>query len=373
MTGRVTTRSVPFLDLAASTEPAAAELRAAWETVTGHGLYVGGPEVESFETAFAQFCGAEECIGVANGTDALELVLRVLGVGTGDDVVVPANTFIATAEAVTNVGARPVFADVDPLTLLIGPEQVRNAITPATAAVIAVHLYGQPCDMVKLAAVTDDAGVALIEDAAQAHGAVYDESGPARHAVAATYSFYPGKNLGAFGDGGAVVTNDPMLAESVRQISRHGRSADDRYLHDVVGRNSRLDTLQAAVLSVRLKRLAGENAHRARVHGWYREWLPSSVPLVDQAPSRTSSFHLLVAQAEDRDSLRQQLSDVGVSTGLHYPVPCHRQRAYRTAATIPSLPVVEAVADRIVSLPIWGHMPESDVAYVCEQIRRLRG
>lgn len=373
MTGHLTTHTVPFLDLTASIQPATPELRAAWDAVTGHGKYVGGPEVATFEAEFARFCGAAECVGVANGTDALELVLRALGVGTGDDVIVPGNTFFATAEAVSNVGAHPVFADVDPQTLLMGPEHVMSAITPATAAVVAVHLYGQPCDMVGLAAVAADAGLMLIEDAAQAHGAGYDSSGPAQHAVAATYSFYPGKNLGAFGDGGAVVTNDPLLARSVRQIGAHGRSAENRYLHDVVGRNSRLDTLQAAVLSVRLKRLAGENAHRARVHDWYREQLPSSVQLVEQAPGRTSSFHLLVAQAADRDDLREQLSAVGVQTGLHYPTPCHLQAAYRHTSPTPVLPVVESSAARIVSLPMWGHMPEADVAYVCEQIHRLRG
>jgi dTDP-4-amino-4,6-dideoxygalactose transaminase len=367
------TQNIPFVNLRSSTLRVAAELNAAWEDVTNHGMYVGGPEVAIFEAEYAQFCGAEECVGVANGTDALELVLRALGIGAGDDVVVPANTFIATAEAVSNVGARPVFADVDHRTLLIGAEEIREAVTPATAAVIAVHLYGQPCDMVSLSAVAADTGVALIEDAAQAHGAGYAGSAPASHSAAATYSFYPGKNLGAFGDGGAVVTNQPELAETVRQMSTHGRSAEDRYRHDRVGRNSRLDTIQAAVLSVRLKRLAEENAHRAQVHSWYRGWLPSSVQLVEQAPGRTSSFHLLVAQVDDRDELRDQLSELGVDTGLHYPVPCQRQPAYATATAIPSLPVVEAAADRIVSLPIWGQMPEADVAYVCEQIHRLRG
>ncbi len=366
-------RRVPFLDLRASTAPVAAELDAAWKSVTGHGGYVGGPEVAEFENAFARFCGTEACIGVANGTDAIELVLRALAIGPGDEVVVPGNTFIATAEAVTNVGARPVFADVDPATLLIGPDDVAAALTPATKAVLAVHLYGQPCDMVSLAAFTSPRGLALIEDAAQSVGATYAGSAPAAHSVAATYSFYPGKNLGAFGDGGAVVTNDPGLAAKIRQLSAHGRSDEDRYLHDVVGRNSRLDTIQAAVLAVRLSRLPEENAHRARVHGWYREALPSSVRLVEQAPGRVSSHHLAVAQVDDRDDLRSQLDQVGVSTGLHYPVPCHLQKAYAGMGPVPSLPVVEAAAARIVSLPIWGQMPQADVAYVCEHLTKRRG
>jgi dTDP-4-amino-4,6-dideoxygalactose transaminase len=368
----VTTRYVPFVDLGSSVELAAADLDAGWEAVKRHGRFVNGPEVGVFEAEFARYCGVDHCVGVGNGTDALELVLRALGIGANDEVVVPGNTFIATAEAVTNVGARPVFADVDPGTLLMGADDVRNVITPATAAVIAVHLYGQPCYMLSLAEVAAQAGVALIEDAAQAHGAAYAGSAPAQHSVAATYSFYPGKNLGAFGDAGAVVTNDPRLAESVRQISAHGRSAANRYLHDVVGRNSRLDTLQAAVLSARLVHLDRENAHRALVHRWYREWLPRSVQLVEQAPGRTSSFHLMVAQTDDRDDLRDQLSKVGVETGLHYPVPCHRQLAYREAEAGSCLPVVEAAAGRILSLPCWGHISEPDVAFVCEQIRGLR-
>lgn len=372
MTDQLVTRTVPFLDLSHSVERDAAAFRSAWDRVLGHGGFVGGPEVAEFEQEFAEFCAVDECIGVANGTDALEIVLRALGIGPGDDVVVPANTFFATAEAVCNVGARAVFSDVDPDTLLIDPETLRAALTPNTAAVIAVHLYGQPCDMRALSEVAADAGVVLIEDAAQSHGARYANSEPAAHSVAATYSFYPGKNLGAFGDGGAIVTNDSSLANAMRQISQHGRSDADRYCHDVVGRNSRLDTVQAAVLSVRLRRLPEENAHRSQVFEWYAERLPASVPLVAQAPGRTSSFHLLVARCDDRDGLRRDLAAAGVQTGLHYPVPCHRQVAFAADGHVEPLSVVEAAAASIVSLPIWGYMSEVEVDYVCEQITRLR-
>lgn len=367
------TRNVPFLDLRASTGPVAAELDAAWKAVTGHGGFVGGAEVAEFEQDFARFCGTDDCVGVANGTDALELVLRAMNIGPGDEVIVPANTFFATAEAVVNVGATPVFADVAPDTLLLGPENLSAAVTPRTVAAIPVHLYGQPCDMRALASVAAEHGVALIEDAAQAHGAGYHASGPAVHSSAATYSFYPGKNLGAFGDGGAVVSNDQTLVARIRQLSAHGRSESDRYRHDVVGRNSRLDTLQAAVLAARLPRLADENAHRAQVHAWYVEHLPPSVQLVAQAPGRTSSFHLMVARVDDRDGVRERLAAVGVATGLHYPVPCHRQAAFSDAHGDLSFPVAEEAADLILSLPVWGQMPHEDVVYVCDQLARLAG
>lgn len=364
------TRRVPFLDLSASLHPVKDQLDAAWDSVFSSGGFVGGAAVATFEDAFAAYSGAKHCIGVANGTDALELVLRALGVKPGHEVIIPANTFIATAEAVSNVGATPVFADIDPATLLMRPVDAEPHINERTAAMIPVHLYGQMCDMAGFASLAASTGIALMEDAAQAHGSLCEGHGPGAQSSAATFSFYPGKNLGALGDGGAIVTNDDAMAETLRSMSAHGRSISDRYLHDMVGRNSRLDAIQAAFLSVRLERLEEENEHRRTVRGWYENMLPPSVQLVKQEVDRVSSHHLIVAQVDERDALRSKLEQRGIATGLHYPVPCHRQRAYLTAETT-SCPVAETSADRIVSLPVWGQMPESDANYVCEQIREL--
>ncbi len=363
-------RSVGFLDLEPSLTMVRQQLDDAWEQVLEHRQFVGGPEVTEFEKAFARFCGATHCVGVANGTDAIELVLVAMGIERGSEVIIPTNTFVATAEAVTNVGAIPRFVDVDEQTLLLTPEIVREAVTARTSAVIAVHLFGQPCDMAGIAEVASTAGIAVLEDAAQAHGAQYMGRRIGTHSVAATFSFYPGKNLGAFGDGGAVVTTDPLLADRIRSLGFHGRSADDRFAHAVVGRNSRLDTLQAAVLRVRLGQPEHENAHRREARGWYEELLPAAVQLVTQAPDRISANHLVVVQTDNRDRLRQDLERRGVATGIHYPVPCHLQPAF-TGLPSRRLPVAEVAAGRILSLPVWGQIERQDVEYVCEQIDLL--
>lgn len=366
-------RRVPFFDLHASLAPIMGELHAAWTDVVESGAFVGGPAVSAFEEQFAAYSKAEHCVGVANGTDAIELVLRALGISSGDEVLVPANTFVATAEAVVNVGATVTFADVDPATLLMRPCDAEAAMTDRTTAIIPVHLYGQMCDMVGFRELADRANVALIEDAAQAHGASVDGYSPGALSAAATFSFYPGKNLGALGDGGAVLTNRADLESDIRCLAAHGRSAEDRYLHDKVGRNSRLDGMQAAFLSARLPQLEAENTRRREVRELYSQHLPESVVLVDQAPGRVCSDHLIVAQVDDRDEFRQDLETRGVATGLHYPRPCHLQVAFVQERLPWSMPVAEAAASRIVSLPVWGQMPDDDVDYVCRQIREVVG
>ena len=256
--------AIPFLDLAGVNGALRDEYDLAWKAVLGHGRFIGGPEVARFEEEFADYCGASTCVGVGNGTDALELILAGLGIGPGDEVIVPGNTFIATAEAVVAVGARPRFVDVLPDTLLLDPAAVEAAVNPATAAVMAVHLYGQMADVTALGSITGRLGLALIEDAAQAHGARFDGHRAGSVGVAAGFSFYPGKNLGALGDGGAVTTSDPELATRIRRLADHGRSASNRYHHDLRGRNSRLDTVQAALLSVKLADLDVANTARRR-------------------------------------------------------------------------------------------------------------
>ncbi len=358
------------MDLAPALAQARPKFDAAWDTVLSHGQFVGGPEVDAFESAFAQFCGAERCVGVGNGTDAIELVLAGLGIGPGSEVIVPANTFIATAAAVHRVGAVPRFVDVDKETLLLSAEAARDAIGPRTAAIIAVHLFGQPCELDELSAVADAHSLVLIEDAAQAHDATYKGTRIGGHSAAATFSFYPGKNLGAFGDGGAVVTNDAALADRIASLSAHGRSPEDRYMHMNVGRNSRLDTLNSAMLSVRLGGLPHETARRREVRGWYEEMMPDGADLVSQRVDCESAYHLLVAQVQNRDDVRAELDLRGVGTGVHYPIPCHLQPAFEHLAP-GQLPVVEAAADRIVSLPMGSHLDRSDVEYVCEQLGQV--
>lgn len=365
---------VPFLDLAGVNSALLEEFDLGWKSVLDHGGYIGGPEVERFEREFAAYCGTQACIGVANGTDALELVLAGLGIGPGDEVIVPANTFIATAEAVCAVEARPRFVDVCPDTLLIDPQAVQAAITGSTAAVIAVHLYGQMVDPEPLSAVAARHGLALIEDAAQAHGASHRGYRAGSVGIAAGFSFYPGKNLGALGDAGAVVTSDATLAERVRCLANHGRSARDRHLHTRIGRNSRLDSLQAAVLSAKLRRLDADNNRRSVAMAAYRELLPDHcVPVVVQ-PGAEPVYHLAVVQVRDRAAVTTALTGAGVGWGLHYPVPCHRQPAFADSgcgAPAGSLPIAEAAADRILSLPMAPTLGDGQLARVCDVLRSV--
>lgn len=362
--------NIPFLDLDAMHDEVREELDEVWRRTSRSGHFVGGKAVENFEREWARYCDTEHCVGVANGTAALELALSALGIGPGDEVIVPANTFIATAAAVVSTGADVVFVDVDPATLLVTPDIVAQAITPRTAAVIVVHLYGQPADMDGIAAVASSAGIAIVEDAAQAHGALWKRRKAGGLSHIGCFSFYPGKNLGAFGDAGAVVTNDSVLAETIRRLSNHGRSSDDPYRHDIVGANQRLDALQAAILSVKLQHLDDWNAGRRRAAATYASALAGlPLRLVETAPGATSSYHLAVVQTPYRDELRRALTAEGISTGLHYPIPCHRQIAFSTASER-SLPVVEAAAERILSLPMYPHLTDDQIGRVADVIAR---
>lgn len=356
---------VPFLDLGAAHAEVASDVEAAWARVWGSGRYVGGAEVEHFEQAWAHQCGTCHAVGVANGTDALHLTLRALGVGRGDEVIVPTNTFVATAGAVSLAGATPRFVDVDPDTLLITPAAVEAALTARTAAVIAVHLYGQLPEMEGLARVAARAGIALIEDAAQAHGATWRGQPAGSFGVAACFSFYPGKNLGALGDAGAVTTDDASLARRIRSLADHGRSARSKHEHVVPGINSRLDALQAAVLAAKLPRLGSWTRARQDVAERYRRALDgSAVRPVAVRPEAGSAYHLFVVRVPERDRVRARLDAAGIDTGIHYPVPCHRTPAFLRHACGP-LPVAEAAAGEILSLPIYPQLPASEVDRVC--------
>jgi dTDP-4-amino-4,6-dideoxygalactose transaminase len=356
--------SVPFVDMGSVNGAFQREFDIAWKTVLGHGRFVGGPEVEEFEASFAEYCDAKTCVGVANGTDALVLILAGLGIGPGDEVIIPTNTFIATAEAVCVVGARPRFVDVLPDSMLIDPAAVAAAVGPATAAIIAVHLFGQMADVDGLIPLARRHGLALIEDAAQAHGARLRGRRAGSVGDAAAFSFYPSKNLGALGDGGAVVTRDSRLAAWIRQCAEHGRADTDRNRHDLRGWNSRLDTLQAALLSIKLAELDNENARRRRAMDRYRRQLPQSITPVATHPDAESVYHLAVVRVQDRAAVTAELDRHRISWGLHYPIPCHLQPAYREF--IEDLPIAEQAARQVLSLPMYSTLADAQVDRVCE-------
>jgi dTDP-4-amino-4,6-dideoxygalactose transaminase len=362
-------RVVPFADLTAMTRDIRPALDLAWANLLDSSRFVGGDAVDDFERAWASYCGVPEAVGVGNGTDALLITLMGLRIGAGDEVIVPANTFIATAEAVVLAGAVPRFADVSPDTLMLTPAQLEASITARTAAVIVVHLYGQMPDMDALQHAADRAGIVLIEDAAQAHGASWRDRRAGSIGRAGCFSFYPAKNLGAFGDAGAVVTADTELADRIRSLREHGRAPSSRYRHEVVGINSRLDALQALVLTAKLGKLNAWTEARRSIAARYRAALGDGpARLVAEQPGSRGACHLAVALVPDRARVQRHLSAAGVETQIHYPIPCHRQAPYRRFAACP-LPVAERTADEILSLPIFPHMSESQVAVVCETMR----
>jgi dTDP-4-amino-4,6-dideoxygalactose transaminase len=362
---------VPFTDLRAMAEEIRPELEQVWARLLDQAAFIGGEAVERFESEWADYCGADTAVGVANGTDALWLTLAGLGIGPGDEVIVPANTFIATAEAVLLAGAIPRFADVDPDTLLLSGPTLEAALSERTAAVLVVHLYGQTPDMDAIAAVANRRGLAIIEDAAQAHGATWADRRAGSFGVAGAFSFYPGKNLGAFGDAGAVVTSDLALADRIRSLRNHGRALDSHHRHIAVGTNSRLDSLQAAVLSAKLARLDAWSEARRELMATYRHALAQSpLHLVREAPSARGVYHLAVGRVSHRDQLRADLASAGIETGVHYPIPCHQQEPYQRFATEP-LPVAEQAAKEIISLPLYPHMTHQQVGQVCQTLHRL--
>jgi len=357
---------IPFLDLAAQHAEIAAALDEAWATITASNGFIGGAHVADFEAAFAQYCGTRECVGVANGTDALELILRALGLGPGDEIIVPANTFVATVEAIVTVGSTPVFVDVDDETLVVTAAAIEAAITQRTTAAIIVDLYGQMPDMDAISDVTDRAGIALVEDAAQAHGARWLDRRAGSFGRAAAFSFYPGKNLGAFGDAGAITTNDANLSETIRSLADHGRRLGARHEHDVSGRNSRLDALQAAVLSIKLGRLEDWNTSRRAAADLYSKLLDTTDCRVLQSdPRSTPVHHLEIVRVPDRPQVLRALDANGIGWGLHYPVPSHQQRPFQRFATLPC-PVTERAATEIISVPMFPTIAAHEIERVCE-------
>jgi dTDP-3-amino-3,4,6-trideoxy-alpha-D-glucose transaminase len=364
--GRV---GVPFTRLDNGDPYLLEELMLAVERVAHSGAFTLGEEVEAFEREFAAYCGAGFAVGVASGTDALVLALRALGVGPDDEVIVPANSFIATAEAVTLVGARPRLVDVDPVTHLLNAEIVERNLSARTRCVIPVHLYGRTVDLAPILELTRERGVAVLEDACQAHGAVYRDRRVGSIGDAGCFSFYPAKNLGAWGDGGAVVTNDEALADTVRLLRSHGERP--RYHHRVVGTTSRLNGLQAAVLRVKLRRLDGWNDDRRQAADALRRALHGAnvdLPLLAVAEG-DHVYHLFAIRCDDRDGLREHLASRGIAAAVHYPVPIHRTEAYADLGLgRGSMPVAERAAERVLSLPLFPGMTGEEIAAVAAAV-----
>lgn len=355
---------VPFLDMKAPYRELQVELDSAWRRVMESGWYVLGPEVDAFEREFAAYAGVSHCVGVGNGLDALHLILRAYGIGAGDEVIVPANTYVASWLAVSYAGAVPV--PVEPLeeSYNLDPGRLESAVTARTKAVMAVHLYGQTAEMDAIRAVAGRHGLKVIEDAAQAHGARYRGREAGSLGDAAGWSFYPGKNLGALGDAGAVTTDDPALADRVRALRNYGSQV--KYFNQYKGFNSRLDELQAALLRVKLKVLDEWNVRRARVAALYLDGLKdTSLTLPVVPPGMEPNWHLFVVRSKRRDALQAHLAERGIGTLIHYPVPPHLQDAYREMG-LPagSFPITERIHREALSLPIGPHLKEQEIAKV---------
>jgi dTDP-4-amino-4,6-dideoxygalactose transaminase len=365
---------IPLVDLALQHRAIAEEVARGFADVCARGAFILGAEVARFEEAFARFAGVAHCVGVANGTDALELALRAAGVGAGDEVVLPANTFIATALAVVRAGATPVLVDCDPVYHLLDPSAVRAALGPRTRALVPVHLYGQMAPMEDLRAVASAAGVAIVEDAAQAHGATRDGTPAGGLGVAAGTSFYPGKNLGAYGDGGAVLTTSAEIAARVRALRNYGSEA--KYEHPERGFNSRLDTLQAVVLNAKLAHLAAWNDARRAAARCYDELLAGipGVVLPATLSGNVHVWHLYVVRVQERDRVLGRLKDAGIDAGVHYPVPIHLQGAFRDLGYRPGdFPIAEAAARDILSLPIYPGITPAQQERVATALRAALG
>lgn len=363
---------VPFVDLAAQYATIADEVQDAITAVVERSDFILGRDVALFEEEYAAYCGAKYAIGLDSGTSALELTLRAFGIGSGDEVITVANTFIATALAISCTGATPVLIDIDPNTYNMDPTRIETAVTERTKAIIPVHLYGQPADMDPILEIAQRHGLIVIEDACQAHGALYKGRRAGTLGHAAAFSFYPAKNLGAYGDGGMAVTDSPEIAEALRMLRDYGQRA--KYHHVMLGYNRRLDTIQAAVLRVKLKYLDAWNAARREHARGYNELLVQLPGVVTPAGSDevASVYHLYVIRVEERDQLRAHLQEKGVSTGIHYPIPIHLQPACRSLGHVAgSFPVTEQYAAQVLSLPMYAELTPAAIGYVVESMQEF--
>jgi len=361
------------MDLSRMHEPLLPEIRAAMDDVIRRNAFILGDEVAQFETAFAAYCEAEHCIGLDNGSSALELALRGWGIGEGDEVITAPNSFIASASGIAFTGAKPVFVDIDPATYTLDPAKLEAAITPRTKAVAPVHLYGQPADMDPIMAIARKHGLRVLEDACQAHGARYKGRRCGSLGDAAAFSFYPAKNLGCFGDGGALTTNDAALAEQVRMLRNYGQRV--KYEHVFLAYNRRLDTLQAAVLKVKLPHLDGWNSSRRLAAARYESLLEFCRAGACTPPAVTADvehvYHLYIIRCPDRDAVAAKLKEAGVDTGLHYPVPIHLQEAYAYLGhQAGDFPEAERACREVLSLPMFPFMMDEEIEAVAEALKQ---
>lgn len=362
---------VPFATVARIHEQHKEELRQAYEKVMNSSWFIGGASCTAFEKEFSDYCGTQYGVGCGNGLDALMLSLRAMGIGEGDEVIVPSFTFIATALAVTYAGAKPIFVEVDPETALLDPSLIEVAITERTKAIIAVHLYGQMAPMDEICAIAEKHGLKVLEDAAQSHGALYQGKRAGNWGDVGCFSFYPGKNLGAMGDAGGIVTNDPELAVKARAIANYG--SERKYVHDYMGVNSRLDELQAALLRVKLKYLDQWNEERRTIAARYLVEIHNpkiSLPVIKHG---APVWHLFVIRCEERDRLQAYLEEKEIGTNIHYPIPMHEQKAFAQYG-LPhgSFPIAEHLAKTVLSIPIFNGMTEKEIETVIEAVNQFK-
>ena len=362
---------IPFVSFKPMEKELDTELRAAFDRVLTNSWYIEGKEDETFEKAFAEYIGTSYCIGVGNGLDALMLSLKALGIGTGDEVIVPSNTYIATALAVTYVGATPVFVEPDIRTYNIDPSLIEAAITDKTKAIMPVHLYGQAADMDKIMAIAEMHDLKVIEDCAQAHGATYKGKNVGTFGDAAGFSFYPGKNLGALGDAGAAVTSDKNLADKIRALGNYG--SDYKYHHIYKGNNSRLDELQAAFLGVKLASLDKMNEERRRIADCFLAGIQNDkITLPYVAPDTVPVWHIFAIRCDERDAFEKYLKDAGIGTNKHYPIPMHLQECYADLGYKEGdFPIAEEISRTELSLPMYYGLTDSEIDYIIETINKF--
>ena len=375
--------NVPFLNLKVQYKQIEHEVLPMVTEAMTNGAFIGGPQVLGFEKEFAEFCESKYCAGLNSGTDALRFALMAVGVGPGDEVITVPNTFIATTEAISQAGATPVFVDIDKRTYNMDPQKLEACLNQRYAhgamrsagrpkAVIPVHLYGQPADMDLILDIAQTHNIKVIEDACQAHGALYKDRKVGSFGSVGCFSFYPGKNLGAYGEGGAIVTQDEEIAGKIRMIRDHGQAK--KYFHDMEGYNGRLDAIQAGVLRIKLRRLSDWNQSRRENAAYYNELLSKveGITLPVEADFASSVYHLYVILVDDREGLQQFLSDKGIGTGLHYPLPLHLQKAYgHLGYEDGSFPVTESVAKKLISLPMFPELTREQIEYVAESIKEF--